>query len=112
MEQLGRDHEVRESTPRQDQLVGSEDLREELQRNSDGSQPAETRDDAEARNDFWSIEGELHLSSSCRTSGSTPRAKRRIISNTTGANCRDLDYTYESGRVARKTYQRLPSRPK
>ena len=48
----GRDHEVRESTPRQYQLVGSEDLSEELHRNSDGSQAAETKGDTEARNDF------------------------------------------------------------
>ena len=45
--------------------VASEDLCDELGRNSDGSQPAETKEDAEARNDFWSTEGDLlHLSSS------------------------------------------------
>ena len=37
----GRDHEFRESTPRQCRPVGSEDLRGEFQGNSDGSQPAE-----------------------------------------------------------------------
>ena len=56
---LGRYHEIRESTPRQYQLVGSEDLKEELQRNSERSQPTETKDDAEARNDFWSMEGDF-----------------------------------------------------
>ena len=56
---LGRDHAIRESTPRQDQPLGSGDLKEELQKNSDGSQPAETKDDAEARIDFWSIEGDF-----------------------------------------------------
>ena len=30
---------------------------EELQGNSERSQPTETKDDAEARNDFWSVEG-------------------------------------------------------
>ena len=38
----GRDHGVRESTPSQQQLVGN--LGEELQRNSDGSQPTETKE--------------------------------------------------------------------
>ena len=56
---LGRDHEIRESTLMQYELVGSEDFCEELQRSSNGSQPAETQDDAEARNDFWSIEGDF-----------------------------------------------------
>ena len=32
---------------------------EELQRSSDRSQPAETKEDAESRNDFWSIEGDF-----------------------------------------------------
>ena len=42
-----------------DQPVSSEDLREELPGNSDEPQPAETKEDAEARNDFWSIEGDF-----------------------------------------------------
>ena len=38
----------------------SEDLREELQGNLEKSQPTEdTRDDAEARNDFWTKEGDF-----------------------------------------------------
>ena len=56
---IGRDHEIRESNPRQYQLVGSEDLRDELQRSSNEPQPAETKEDAEARNDFWSVEGDF-----------------------------------------------------
>ena len=32
---------------------------EELQGNSESSQPAKTKDDAEARNDFWSMEGDF-----------------------------------------------------
>ena len=39
---LGRDHESRESTLRQYEPVGSEDLCEELQRSSDDPQPTET----------------------------------------------------------------------
>ena len=36
----------------------SQDLREKLQGNSERSQPTETKDDREARNDFWSLEGD------------------------------------------------------
>ena len=54
---LWRDHEIREPTLRRDQPVMSEDLRKELQGNWEGSQPTEKKDDAEARNDFWSMEG-------------------------------------------------------
>ena len=47
-----------EPTLTRDQNVRSEDLREDLQGNSERSQPTdETKDDAEARNDFWSMEG-------------------------------------------------------
>ena len=36
-----------------------QDLREELQGNSERSRPTGTKDDAEARADFWSIEGDF-----------------------------------------------------
>ena len=61
----GRDHEVRESTLRQYHPVGSVDLREEFQGNSDVSQPTEAHDHAEARNDFCgcrnSHDGSVHF---------------------------------------------------
>ena len=47
---LGRDHE---------QPVRSEDLRGELHGELGESPPTESTDDAEARNDFWSIEGDF-----------------------------------------------------
>ena len=56
---FGRDHGVRESTPWWEQLARSEDFREELQRNSERSQPTETK--AEARNDSWSMEGDFNV---------------------------------------------------
>ena len=56
---FGRDHGVREPTPRREQLVRSEDLREELQGISERSQPTEATDDAEVRKDFRSIEGDF-----------------------------------------------------
>ena len=57
---FGKDAGVRESSPRRDQLVRSEDLREELQGNSERSQPTdEKKDVAEARNDLWSIEWDV-----------------------------------------------------
>ena len=51
------DHEVRESTLRRDQPVGSEHLGEGFQRSS--NEPQQKKYDAEARNDTWSIEGDF-----------------------------------------------------
>ena len=56
---LGRDHEFREPTLRQEQLVKSEDLSEEIPGESGMSQPAESPHDAEARADCWSIQGDF-----------------------------------------------------
>ena len=53
----GRDNEFREHTLRQEQLVGSEDPSVEIQGEPEGFQPTEAKDDAEARKDFWSIQG-------------------------------------------------------
>ena len=53
----------------------SEDLREERQGDSEKPQPIETHDEAEARNDFWSIEGDYiyrHHTSLTRGSGAMP----------------------------------------
>ena len=55
----GRDHEFREITPRREQPVGSEDLSGELQCELEGPQPPESKDDAEAQNDVWSIQGDF-----------------------------------------------------
>ena len=65
----GRDHGVRESTPRQDQPVMSEDLREEPQENSERSQPTESQDDAEAQwkeISFIVITSKLEFTCTCR----------------------------------------------
>ena len=62
MEQLNC---VEETTESENPLWGgnnlsrSEDLREELQGNSERSEPTETKDDAEAKKDFWSIGGDF-----------------------------------------------------
>ena len=55
----GRDHEVREPTLRREQPVGSEGPSGELQCESEGPQPIESKDDAEAWKDFWSIQGDF-----------------------------------------------------
>ena len=56
----GRDYGVRDCTPRRDQLARSEDFREDFQGSSEKSHPMdETKDDAEARNDCSSIEGDF-----------------------------------------------------
>ena len=54
---FGRDCGVRESTPWREQPVRSGDLRDDLKGNSEKSQPTDdTKDDAEAHHDFWSME--------------------------------------------------------
>ena len=55
----GRDYELREPTPRREPTVRSEDFSRELQGESGESQPAESTDDAKARCDFWSIQGDF-----------------------------------------------------
>ena len=55
----GRDNEFRVPTQRRDQPVRRENLRGEIQDESEESQPAEPVDDAEARGDFWSIQGDF-----------------------------------------------------
>ena len=55
----GRDHEFREPTVRREQTVRSEDFSEQLQGEPGESQPTESRDDAEARADFLSIQGDV-----------------------------------------------------
>ena len=55
----GRDYEFREPTLRREQAVRSEDLSGELQGELGEPQPTESKDDAEARPDFWSIQGDF-----------------------------------------------------
>ena len=54
-----RDYEFRESTLRREQTVRSEDFSRELQGEPGDYQPTESTDDAEARADFWSIQGDF-----------------------------------------------------
>ena len=54
-----RDYEFRIPTPSREQLVRSEDLSGEIQCESEESQPAESTDDAEACDDFRSIQGDF-----------------------------------------------------
>ena len=55
----GRDYEFRDPTPRREQTAGSEDLSGGLQGESEEPQPTESKDDAEARKDLWSIQGDF-----------------------------------------------------
>ena len=55
----GRDHEFREPTLRQEQPVESEHLSGDLEGEPKGPQPTETKDDAEARKGFLSIQGDF-----------------------------------------------------
>ena len=70
----GRDYDFRASTLRREPIVRSEDFSGELQGDSGESQPTESTDDAEARADFRSIQGDfiyrhhknLEFNSTCR----------------------------------------------
>ena len=55
----GRDYELRVPTTRREQPARSEHLSRELHDEPGESQPAESKDDAEADNDFWSIQGDF-----------------------------------------------------
>ena len=55
----GRDYEFREHNLRREHTVRSEDLSGEIQGEPGVSQPTESTDDAEARADFWSIQGDF-----------------------------------------------------
>ena len=55
----GRDHVFRESTLIREQTVRSEALSGELQGEPEEPQPTESTDDAEARADFWSVQGDF-----------------------------------------------------
>ena len=55
----GRDYDFREPTPRREPTVRGGDFSEELQGEPGESQPIESTDDAEARADFWSIQGDF-----------------------------------------------------
>ena len=55
----GRDCEFRVPTLRREQPVRSEDLSGELQGEPEESRPAGSTDDAGARADFWSIQGDF-----------------------------------------------------
>ena len=56
---FGRDYEFREPTPRRKQTVRIEGLSGELQGELEEPQPTESKDDAEARRDFCSVQGDF-----------------------------------------------------
>ena len=55
----GGDYEFREHIPRRERTVRSEDLSREPQGEPGEPQPTESKNDAEARADFWSIQGDF-----------------------------------------------------
>ena len=60
----GRDYELREPAQRRERTARSEDCSRELRGEPGESQPTETKDDAEARADLLSIQGDFIQSSS------------------------------------------------
>ena len=55
----GRDYEFREPTLKRERTARSEDCSGDLRGEPEGFQPAGSTDDAEARADFWSIQGDF-----------------------------------------------------
>ena len=55
---FARGYEFREPNPRQEKAVRSESLRGQFQGEQEGPQPTESKDDAEARKDFWAVQGD------------------------------------------------------
>ena len=61
----GRSYEFQESTLRRLSTVRRENLSGESHDDREEFRPEETKDDARIHKDFWSIQGDFHLSSSC-----------------------------------------------
>ena len=100
----GREYEFREPTPRRERTARSEDVSGELQGEPGGPQPTESKDDAEARADFWSIQGDFI----CRHH-SEPRVqlyvpKEEAFTYSTEIHRCYQVHSYWSGRHARKAY--------
>ena len=90
----------REPTLLRGQTVRSEDFSGELQCEPGESQQAEPTDDAEARADFWSIQGDDRQ----WTSSSALCAEGRNIPHSTAIHWWNKVYSHWSGRHARETY--------
>ena len=86
-----------------------------LQWNSDewytpSHQDDSTRDDAEAKNDFWSITGDFIYRHHFGNQSQTVRAERRIISNSTEVHRHCQNHSYILGFLVGETYWRLLER--
>ena len=87
----GGDHDIRKFTLLRDQPEGGEQLRDDLRGESGGSQPIDTMtDDREARNDFWSIEGNYIYRHHVE-----PRAKINVLTEESFSPPRDQENTYD-----------------
>ena len=100
----GRDQGIRKCTWKRDQPERGEELRDDLRGESDGSQPIDTMmDDTDARNDFWSIEGNWYIYRhhvEPRVQLHVPK-EEWIIPNTTAIFWRGEENTYFLGCVPR-----------
>ena len=90
----GRDQGIRKSTSTRYQPVRSEELSGDLQGSSDKSQPTdEMTDDAEASNDFWSIEGNTICRHQVEPRVQLSVPKEETFPTPTEIHWRDQDYT-------------------
>ena len=75
----GRDHGIRKSTSMRDQPVEARNQVEIFKEMRTSLNQDETKDDAEARNDCWSIEGHFIHRHHVEPRVAAPRAERRKI---------------------------------
>ena len=94
---------ISENPLRREQTVRSEDLSGELQGELEESQPTESNDDAEARTDFWSVQGDFIYRHPKEARVQLYVTKGGIIPYSTEIHGSDQDYLHKAGCVARKT---------
>ena len=92
---------ILEPTPRRERTARSEDLFGELQGEPGEPQPTESKDDAEARADFWSIQGDfIYRHHESRVSHDVPKEVTLLIPlksiDVTRSTHTDLDVMQET----------------
>ena len=90
----GRDHGIRKSTSMWDQPVEARNPVEIFKEVRTSLNQDETKDDAEARNDCWSIDGDFICRHHVEPRVAAPRAEEERFTQSTEIYRRDQDHTY------------------
>ena len=100
----GSDYEFQESTPRREQAGSRENLKGDSQGEPEESQRAESRDDAEARKDFLSIQGDFFYGHHIEPRVQLYVPKEENISHSTEIHRRHESNSHRCGQSTRKKY--------